>query len=271
MNRVIVAIVGLLFFSNIFSATFAAGPKISDMVTGGNKHNLSSLNTNVTYKAAPPTKIADKYNTEICVFCHTPHGAQPQTTLWNRRNPSVVFGRYSSSTLIIRRSSAAQFGEPNGASRLCLSCHDGVTAGGIALGAIAKLGEPAINMGLNDRITGIALFDVNKIKSGHHPVSFVYDSAVLAAIQADPEKALQNYRFPSIPQVKLDTAKRMQCTTCHDPHQNQSTEDTYQTPPDVGRKIAPFWVFGGNNNAVLDHDQVCLDCHNIPTTAFPWP
>lgn len=241
-----------------------AGPKISDMMVGGNKHNLSSLNKNVTYKAAPPQNYEDK-NTEICVFCHTPHKAAPQTTLWNRRNSSVIFGRYSSTTLVIRRTSAAQFGEPNGSSRLCLSCHDGVTAGGIPLGAI--LNGPPINMGTNDRITGNALFTASKIRSGHHPVSFLYDDAVLRAIQIDSLKRTQNYQMPRL--VKLDPASRMQCTTCHDPHQNQSTEDTYQVPPNDGRKIAPFWVYGANNNASLDHDAVCLDCHSIPTNPFP--
>ncbi|WP_152609914.1 cytochrome C [Geobacter sp. OR-1] len=249
------------------TSLLAAGPKISDMVVGGNKHNLSSLNKNVTYKAAPPQTIEDK-NTEICVFCHTPHKAVPQTTLWNRSNPSsVVFGKYSSSTLVIRRTSNAQFGEPNGASRLCLSCHDGITAGGVPLGAIFN--GPVINMGANDRIMGIALFNAAKIKSGHHPVSFVYDDVVLRAIQNDSLKSTQNYQMPRI--VKLDTANRMQCTTCHNPHQNQSTEDTYQVPPNEGRKIAPFWVYGANNNASLDHDSVCMDCHNIPTNPFPWP
>lgn len=246
------------------SNALTAGPKISDLVVGGNKHNLSSLNKNVKYKAAPPQIYEDK-NTEICVFCHTPHRAAPQSTLWNRKNSSVIFGRYSSTTLVIRRTSAAQFGEPNGSSRLCLSCHDGVTAGGIPLGAILN-GLP-INMGINDRITGNALFDANKIKSGHHPVSFVYDDAVLRAIQNDLLKKTQNYQMPRL--VKLDPSNRMQCTTCHDPHQNQSTEDAYQVPPNDGRKIAPFWVYGVNNNATLDHDAVCLDCHNIPTNPFP--
>ena len=261
-------VVIFLFFGGTTTAQ-AVGPKISDLVSGGNKHNLSSLNKNVTYQAQPPLQSTDLHNTEICIFCHTPHNAVPQTTLWNRSNPSAIFCRYSSSTLIIRRTAAAQYGEPNGSSRLCLSCHDGVTAGGVSLGAI--LSDTPINMGINDRITGISLFDQNKIKFGHHPVSFVYDALVLFAIQSDPDKALQNYKFPSLPAVKLDKYNRMQCTTCHNPHQNQSTEDTYQVPPNVGRKIAPFWVYGGNNNAILDHDAVCLDCHNISTSPFSWP
>lgn len=261
-------IASCLFFA---VCAFAAGPKISDMVTGGNKHNLSSLNKNVTYQAQTtptPTSYAniEEHNTEICIFCHTPHNSSPQGPLWNRSNTSTIFGRYSSATLIIRKTAAAQYGEPTGSSRLCLSCHDGVSALGLLLGAVVP-----INMGSNDRITGVAMFDANKIKTGHHPISFVYNDAVLAAIQADPLKSLQTYRLPTLEQVKLDSSKQMQCTTCHNPHQNQSTEETYVTPPNVGRKIAPFWVYGATGSAVSDRDTVCLNCHNLAITPFPWP
>ena len=252
----------ILFFATLMLSiciadlVSAAGPKISDMA-GGNKHNLSSLNTNVKYKADP----SDPRGTEICIFCHTPHNALPQTTLWNRKDSTAIFGHFSSSTLVISRTGAAKYGEPNGSSRLCLSCHDGVTAGGISLGDVLSAGGSPINMGINDKISGITLFDENKIKTGHHPVSFVYNDQVLKAIQSDPIKGLQNYKLPpSLPQVKLDSIQRMQCTTCHDPHQNQSTEETY---PGTDSKIAPFWVYGGGGAATDDHDAVCNSCHNI--------
>ncbi|KAF0218287.1 MAG: cytochrome c family [Geobacteraceae bacterium] len=244
--------------------SLAAGPKISDIVTGGNKHNLSSLNKNVTYQAQPVASPGDEHNTEICIFCHTPHHSNQQGPLWNRSDTTTTFGRYSSATLIIRKNAAAQYGEPTGSSRLCLSCHDGVTALGVVLSEVLP-----INMGPNDRITGIALFDANKIKTGHHPISFVYNDAVLGAIQADPVKSLQTYRLPTLAEVKLDSSTQMQCTTCHNPHQNQSTEEAYITPPNVGRKIAPFWVYGATGSAVSDRDTVCLNCHNLTITPFP--
>lgn len=245
------------------SVAFAAGPKISDMITGGNKHNLSSLNTNVTYKASP----TDPRGREICIFCHTPHNAAPKTTLWNRKDPTVTFGHFSSSSLVISRAGVpSSYGEPTGASRLCLSCHDGVTAGGVSLGDI--LTGPSIDMGPNDRIQGIALFDIQKIRTGHHPVSFVYNSAVLNMIQSDPTKSSENYMLPTLPEVKLDAEQRMQCTTCHNPHQNQSTDETYNISPNVGRKIAPFWVYGKTGSAIADHDVVCLNCHNLAVGPF---
>ena len=265
-NIALTTAIGFCLLLHGFSV-LAAGPKISDMGAGGdNKHNLSSRHSRITgYKASP----SDPRGDQICVFCHTPHHAA-QIPLWNRNDSAVAFGHYSSPTLVIRRTAKAQYGEPTGSSRLCLSCHDGVTAGGVALGNVINAGGtysgPIAMLG-NDRITAGSptLFTAEKIKTGHHPVSFVYDADVLLAIKGDAVKSTQNYKLPSMVEVKLDKDSRMQCTTCHDPHQNQSRED--QFIPSTQRKIAPFWVYGGTGDAISDHDAVCKDCHNFST--FP--
>ena len=225
------------------SSSEAAGPLLSDM-NGPikNKHNLSSLNTGVTYRAQ--VNPADPRSTQICIFCHTPHNAVPQTALWNRRDPTRFFGHYSTPTLTIDDPTVrpvSQYGEPNGSSRLCLSCHDGQTA----LGAVWN--GPAIQFASGtDKIAYLNL-------SSHHPVSFVYNTAVLGMIQI--KKPDEGYQLPiGSPYVKLDKMNRMQCTSCHDPHQDQSIT------PDV---TTPFW-------AGPTHDDVCMACHNItPLPANP--
>ena len=253
--------------------SLAAGPKVSEL---GNKHNLSSSNTAVTYKAT--VDPANARSNQICIFCHTPHNSRPQTVLWNRADTVTVFGRYSSASLVIRGSTEAQYGEPNGSSRLCLSCHDGVTALGDVLS-----GGP-INFGVNDKITGIAKFDANKVKNGHHPISFYYkDAALLTALNAKTGTFASTYTFPTdatVPAdvqaaVKLDKEKRMQCTTCHDPHQNRSDDATVY--PATTRKVVPFWVYTkSGNTAAQDHDAVCKACHlftmyDPSTSTQPWP
>jgi predicted CXXCH cytochrome family protein len=218
------------------SLAFAVGPLLSD-TTGPtkNKHNLSSRNTGVVYKALD--NPVDMRSTEICIFCHTPHRAASQVALWNRRDPTRVFGHYSSPTLVIDNPAVrpeSQYGEPNGSSRLCLSCHDGQTA----LGAIWN--GPVIQFAAGaDKIAYLNI-------SSHHPVSFVYNDAVLGSIVS--KKPLEGYRRP-VPGsvVKLDRLDRMQCTSCHDPHQDKSTTQSVLTP---------FWVGP-------DHDSVCRECHNI--------
>lgn len=244
------------------SKLLAAGPKLSEFF-GDNKHNLSSRHPRTTgFKA----DSSDPRGLQICIFCHTPHNATAQLPLWNRNLSSATFGHYSSQTLVISHTSAASFNEPTGSSRLCLSCHDGVTAGGIALGKIVGSTQPIPMTTYGDTITGNASFTVAKVKTGHHPVSFVYDSTVLTAIDTSLVKAGQGYKLPILPQVKLDKESRMQCTTCHNPHQNQSEENRFF--PSTTRKIAPFWVYGGSGNAVLDHDTVCKECHDFATA--PW-
>ena len=60
----------------------------------------------------------------LCVYCHTPHNASPQRGLWNRELSGATYQLYESTTL------KAQLKQPDGSSRLCLSCHDGTLAMG---------------------------------------------------------------------------------------------------------------------------------------------
>ena len=57
-----------------------------------------------------------------CLFCHTPHGALPQTPSWSHKLSDAVYTIYQSSSL------EAKVGQPTGSSKLCLSCHDGSVA-----------------------------------------------------------------------------------------------------------------------------------------------
>jgi len=222
----------------------APGPKFKD---GGNKHNLSFSNTGVTYKA---TNASDPRGNQICIFCHTPHNARPQTVLWNHNDTTQTFGHYSSSTLAIHTDDTARTSsdykvEPNGSSRLCLSCHDGVTA----LGAVLNGDAIEVNNSVLTVMAGANVFDRAKITNSHHPVSFIYNASVRDRLNV--LEGANTYKLPSNAKVRLDRDKRMQCITCHDPHQSQ-----YNDPS------TPFWVLGGNS-ATEAHDAVCLDCHTF--------
>jgi len=80
------------------------------------KHNLSSSQTTGNYSNS----------TEICIFCHTPHGGNQEVIapLWNRNVTSDgAYTRFSS----MGRYSFKESGEVaiGGISQACLSCHDG--------------------------------------------------------------------------------------------------------------------------------------------------
>ncbi len=193
-------------------------------------HNLS---------ISGPGKIKSLTETEVCKFCHIPHNAVVARPLWGHALPQTTQYR----TAEARRGTgvAEPFPQPDGASRLCLSCHDGT----VALGDVA--GEPGpIPMAGSQRLqpgdTGYLGTDL----SGGHPVSFVVQDPVPLAPEQDMGvKPLATIR--SDPDVKLDKKGEMQCTTCHDPH-----SDRYYQPG----KTPHFWV----KSTVK---EVCLTCHEL--------
>ena len=86
----------------------------------GSKHDLSRIGS-----AAIKT-----VNTEICIYCHTPHAANDDARLdynplWNMETTDVVFTAYDSTTFDIGLTQADPLIGP---SRLCMSCHDGTIA-----------------------------------------------------------------------------------------------------------------------------------------------
>ncbi len=160
------------------------------------KHNLSASGSG-TIKATSES--------EICVFCHFPHGGNPAEPLWNHTLSGATYTPYSSSTLF-----AAAPGQPSGRSKLCLSCHDGTVAvgslqhmprGGGTGGVIAGL-ENSLSQAGSSFVLGTDLSD-------DHPVSITFDTgnselAPIAVLEAN--------------NIVLDENGQIQCGSCHDPH-----------------------------------------------------
>ncbi|HXE41981.1 MAG TPA: cytochrome c3 family protein [Candidatus Baltobacteraceae bacterium] len=198
---------------------FATSLRANSVVTS--VHNLS---------VSSPGTIKATAEGDVCIFCHTVHRANGQTPLWNHNMSGVTnYIVYSSPTL------KAVVGQPNGSSRLCLSCHDGT----VALGSVnSRTSTIQMQNGVTTMPTGRG--NLGTDLSGDHPISFIYDAALVAQ---DP--ALNN-PAQLTGKVKLDHDKQMQCTSCHDPHDDQ---------------------FG--NFLVMDNtaSALCIACHNNPT----WP
>ncbi len=157
------------------------------------KHNLSLTG---------PGPIKSTIEDEICIFCHTPHNARRDIPyLWNRYDSTANYIPYQSSTL------HAAVGQPTGASKMCLSCHDGT----VALGAlVSEFLEVPFAGGIRFIPEGPSKLGTDL--SDDHPVSFVYDIN-LAITNGE---LLEPSSLP--PEVKLDSNGQMQCTACHDPH-----------------------------------------------------
>ncbi len=175
-------------------STLAGFPAYAGIAT--TKHNLSASGSGTT-KAATEA--------QICVFCHAPHNFTPSTPLWNRKTPGSTYTPYSSST------AKGNAGQPTRGSLMCLSCHDGTIALGEVLSRTSRI---AMSGGVTTMPAGAS--NLGTDLSDDHPVSIAYTST-LAATRGE----LASPAALTGP-VRLDPSGQMQCSSCHDPHQ-----DTY--------------------------------------------
>lgn len=159
-------------------------------------HNLS-VSGSGTVKASSES--------EICIFCHTTHSTNPMGPLWNREDPGSNYILYSNSISNTFQSSP---GQPDGASLLCLSCHDGT----IALGNVISRSSSIDFSGGYTTMTGVNSLTTDL--SDDHPVSFIFNAAI-----ATSDGQLS---YPPSHPAKLDNNGKIQCTSCHDPHNSMN-------------------------------------------------
>ena len=114
----------IVSISSVSSIAMAAG-------TGGitnTKHNLGGTqNFGRNDPLKPFGWNFTNATTEICVFCHTPHGSDSSAAvpLWNRTLSTATYQTYSDLGTTTMDADAAPIG---GVSLACLSCHDGTQA-----------------------------------------------------------------------------------------------------------------------------------------------
>lgn len=242
----------------LFAASSASASSIL-----GSKHNLST---------SGPGPIQASGESEICIFCHAPHRASATAPLWNRDDSSAPYTPYSSGTL----KASPLPGQPTGASKLCLSCHDGT----MALGAVRS--RPAtipFADGVVKMPQGRAAY-LGTDLSDDHPVSFRYDQSL-----ADNNG---NLRSPAtlLGPVRLDRDGQLQCTACHDPHNDQY--GNFLVQPNAGAALCSVCHTldtGGIHTCDSCHmphnavghewllrastgNNTCLLCHGIGGTAL---
>lgn len=181
----------------------------------GSKHDLS-------VRGPGPTK--SPFEREICIFCHAPHSASTDAPLWNRYSSGAQYKIYESTTI------KATIGQPTGASKLCLSCHDGT----VALGMVRNREMPIRFAG------GITALPPGRANLGtdlgdDHPISFRYNTELAEANgELNDPSELRG-------EVRLENGDTVQCTSCHNAHDN---------------------VFG--NFLVMDNygSALCMQCHD---------
>lgn len=233
------------------------------------KHNLAAGSGNT---------ITSVYEDQLCIFCHTPHGADADyagAPLWNKEAGGTMTYQMYGATIYGTVATDAldnNVTEPNSPSRVCLSCHDGVSAinsivntggsGAIANFYAAISGQPdnnttAFHMPWN-QITNIgdtnsSLPDTVNL-TNDHPISVKYNvnAASLRATStglntawggAAVEWTVSGIAYTDDSKTIADILRsdRVECVSCHDPHLSNVT--FLRTPSNAGSKL-------------------CLTCHN---------
>ena len=226
----------LVFFIIVFVFWFSAKIEAQSIIT--TKHNLSVSGTG-TVKATNET--------EICLFCHTPHLSKAVSPQWNRDISGSTYTLYKSSTL------NALPGQPDGSTILCLSCHDGT----VALGSVLSRNTDISFSSGAFMPTGKS--NLTKNLRNDHPVSFIYDAGLASADgQLKPSKGIT-------PPVALQNGK-MQCTSCHDPHKSIYSDFLVATSQNSNLCNSchqrTYWTTSSHNTSTKTWNSLAPD---------PWP
>jgi predicted CXXCH cytochrome family protein len=221
-NRLLSGLLGL------GAVLFIALPLSSQAAIKDTKHNLSSSGTQAS-------KVSTE--TEICVFCHTPHGADATAPLWNKALPAAGgFTPYTSSTMDDTTMSLG------GISLACLSCHDGVSAmdsminapgSGAGAGSAASqgytwsgTGSVGTNLAARQMNTGIANLGIDL--SNDHPVGISYAGGTDPDFNAATTVSGKTFIDTNSDGARQKTdlviySGQVECATCHDPHSGNAT------------------------------------------------
>ncbi|MFH0980189.1 MAG: cytochrome C [Planctomycetota bacterium] len=163
--------------------------------------SVSVVNTPHNLANVPGVPIPTGH--QVCLPCHTPHHALlsgEENVLWNHAETGETFQMYSS---------AAQ--QPQGASKMCLSCHDGVTAidsygGATGTVLMGSVGDGRGNLGTDLR--------------NDHPIGITYPTALPTEYRDAATFAPGIGGGPGVRLVTINGADRVECTSCHNVHNN---------------------------------------------------
>lgn len=281
--------------AGLLPGRLADAQRVSDV--RGTRHNLSTSGTGSTHAGTGGTS-------EVCVFCHTPHGATQadqgstamRAPLWNRRVPAgTTYTPYTSSTMDAQSITDGFNNQPGGSSKLCLSCHDGTLAIGNVnvLNGQANVSIPMTGTGAGGTMppgqgttTGFTRFLGTDLRNDH-PISVTFNAA-LAARDGELRSPDAQQRWPAgsgtvlglrSPGVKpllpleptgsgaSGSNGQVQCATCHDPHIREL--DNAKGNQKFLR-AQRFQEAAPSTSHNASSDIICLSCHDKNGSFGTW-
>jgi predicted CXXCH cytochrome family protein len=187
----------------------------------GTSHDLSAADT----------------NSEVCVFCHTTHGASANGPLWNHAasTHSGSYGVYADPSGTLDATLGTFDANDGSTSSMCMTCHDGT----VGIGALVN--DPNVG-GTPSNSADIMPGDANlgTDLSNDHPVNFSYTSTLASTDGELVDPGVQGASLAAGLNLYGTGGDEVQCATCHDPHSDTN----------------PSFLTVGNSGSAL-----CDSCH----------
>lgn len=122
LQRLIVALVLPSLTASVNSEPVSKAPNFGSIANTRHNMTQSFLGSNANWMSLSRNNYG-----EVCVYCHTPHGANTGTSapLWNRTIKATTYTTYNQ---LATNTLTQPIAQPGAASLPCLSCHDGQTA-----------------------------------------------------------------------------------------------------------------------------------------------
>ena len=289
MNNFSIKIIILLLV--ISSGLFVVEKAFSGVPSDFNFGDVASGIANTPHNLSSTGTFVSNDETDICIFCHTPHHGGTELPLWNRQSTAASFNAYGT-TLAGTYVADSDVGP---ASLACLSCHDGITSFDTLVNAPGKGGGVPVDMNWVFTVDGNTVSDVLTSKTSiigtdlknDHPVSVPYKenvaslrakTTVISSIEmtagtltaslgsdASSRTATSNRwsvkGFISEDATIEDLLRdgKVECVSCHDPHfKNTSWDEVDSTWGEPGEVTGLFLRRVGGNSV----SGVCRTCHN---------
>ncbi|MBI1920793.1 MAG: hypothetical protein HYS23_06890 [Geobacter sp.] len=282
---------GICAVTLVGSASLVFAGRLSYDNGGGITNSPHNMPAYLQAKGAAPE------TSQLCVFCHTPHNATGSgeagyNPLWNHKmdtstanfipyegidvnDPDYIAGGGDTSFNALNGFGAGAYDVLKGPSRLCMSCHDGVTAidafssgnNSVTLSYADSYDKKIMigeNISDNSNPASSNYFGATRDLRNDHPIGFSYIDV------ADGEDALgmakdiniRNYATPvttwlgagktSVAQIKdvLFKGEFLTCSSCHDVHNTDGTKT-------AGGSFAKPLL-----RVTTDGSALCLMCHS---------
>lgn len=265
LTHAIAAVVGTIMMSgSVFAASTVVGSK-HDM-TGGGQISVTGVS-------------------QVCVFCHTPHGSNTSADapLWNKALPSSgTYTRYSSLGTATLDGEEIAVGS---VSLACLSCHDGSQAMDAVINSpgTGGINTAGANLGLGTAMSNAPAPMLGTDLRNDHPISIEYaggactnvttSTCTPSAGAAGTDKDFNPVAYKTMngtsqwwvdvvntgTRDKTDmilytrsftngTGPSVECASCHDPHRTDTTP-------------VNFLRIDNSSTAGGAVSGVCLACH----------